>query len=373
MKHDEKLVLLTTQPTEKAQLIKNLLEQEGIIVSLQNIPLMQPFMTGIVKVKLAAKDKAAAVEVLNRYPEFKENIEPDNEAARTKAKILVPIDFSDYSKRATTFAFNMAKASGATVTLLHAYFTPFFPGTFPDSDTFGSEIQEEEASREIQDRIQKAADKFSGNIRTRILAGELPDIPFEFIITQGIPEEEIHRWSKQYKPVMIVMGTRGKNQKEVDLIGSVTAEVIDSSHVPVFAIPENTDVKSAADIKRIAFVTNFDQRDLFGFKELMDLPGFNDKKVSFLYLVEKKQEPDPKKMQGIKDYFEKNYAGLDISYGMVEEEQLLSKTDEFIRKHNIDTLVLTTHKRNIFARLFNPSIAHKVVFHTDTPLLVIRN
>ena len=36
------------------------------------------------------------------------------------------------------------------------------------------------------------------------------------------------------------MGTRGKSQKDIDLIGSVTAEVIERSRVPVLAIPENT-------------------------------------------------------------------------------------------------------------------------------------
>jgi len=33
---------------------------------------------------------------------------------------------------------------------------------------------------------------------------------------------------------------------------------------------------------------------------------------------------------------------------------------------------MTAQKRNLMARLFNPSIAHRMVFHSDTPLLVIR-
>ena len=44
--------------------------------------------------------------------------------------------------------------------------------------------------------------------------------------------------------------------------------------------------------------------------------------------------------------------------------------DKFIHENNIDIISLTTHKRNIFARLFNPSIARKMVFHTETPMLV---
>lgn len=34
-------------------------------------------------------------------------------------------------------------------------------------------------------------------------------------------------------------------------------------------------------------------------------------------------------------------------------------------------ITLTSYKRNIFSRLFNPGIARKMIFHSDTPLLVI--
>lgn len=55
---------------------------------------------------------------------------------------------------------------------------------------------------------------------------------------EGIPEEEVLRYTKEYRPRIIIMGTRGKSQKDIDLIGSVTAEVIERSRVPVLAIPE---------------------------------------------------------------------------------------------------------------------------------------
>ena len=80
------------------------------------------------------------------------------------------------------------------------------------------------------------------------------------MLREGIPEEEILRYSKEYRSRIVIMGTRGKNQKDIDLIGSVTAEVIERSRVPVLAIPENTPFKQLAEAKRIAFITNFDQR-----------------------------------------------------------------------------------------------------------------
>ena len=83
---------------------------------------------------------------------------------------------------------------------------------------------------------------------------------------EGIPEEEILRYAKEQRPKVIIMGTRGKSQKDIDLIGSVTAEIIDRSRTAVLAIPENTPFKEFNEVKRIAFLTNFDQRDLIAFE-----------------------------------------------------------------------------------------------------------
>ena len=46
--------------------------------------------------------------------------------------------------------------------------------------------------------------------------------------------------------------------------------------------------------------------------------------------------------------------------------------DKYVKEENIDVLCITNYKRNIFARLFNPSIARKMIFHANTPILVIK-
>ena len=50
---------------------------------------------------------------------------------------------------------------------------------------------------------------------------------------------------------------------------------------------------------------------------------------------------------------------------------LLLAIEKFVRDKQIDVIALSTYRRNILARMFNPSIARKMLFHTDTPLLVI--
>ena len=170
---------------------------------------------------------------------------------------------------------------------------------------------------------------------------------------------------------LIIMGTRGKNQKDIDLIGSVTAEVIERSRVPVLAIPENTPFKQFSEVKRIAFITNFDQRDLIAFDSLISSLKPFKFSVSLIHLSGVKDTWDEIKLGGIKEYFQKQYPLLDIRYDVVKNDDFLNTLDKYIKTNEIDVISLTSYKRNIFSRLFNPGIARKMIFHSDTPLLVI--
>lgn len=75
---------------------------------------------------------------------------------------------------------------------------------------------------------------------------------------------------------------------------------------------------------------------------------------------------------GIQEYFKKQYPQLTIDYDMLGGESLLNNLDDYVKEKGIDVLCLSNYKRNIFARLFNPSIARRMIFHSNTPILVIK-
>jgi len=169
-----------------------------------------------------------------------------------------------------------------------------------------------------------------------------------------------------------MMATRGKDAKEASLMGSVTAEVIDRSLVPVFAFPENTPFEKFEDIKNIAFITNFDQGDLMAFESMMSIMKYYKFKVYFIHLSTEYNAWNEIQIAGIKEYFSKNYPDIESSYCVIDTENITKDLDGFISDRQIDLLTIISQKRNIFARLFNPSIAHKMIFHSDTPLLVLK-
>jgi hypothetical protein len=51
---------------------------------------------------------------------------------------------------------------------------------------------------------------------------------------------------------------------------------------------------------------------------------------------------------------------------------LLSHLDDYLKQKRVDMLCLTNYKRNVFARLFNPGIAQRMIFHANTPIMVMK-
>lgn len=372
---EDKLVTLAILTYAKAQILKNVLDNEGIEAYIHNVNQIQPVVSSGVRLRIKESDLPRALKITESSTWLSENVVGEEETKVDKQSniILIPVDFSNYSLKASEFGFNLAKTENAEVVMLHVYFTPMYASSLPYGDVFNyqSQLSDEETARTIIQKVQSDLKNLSDKIKEKISLGEFPDVKYSCILREGIPEEEIIRYAKEHRPKVIIMGTRGKNQKDLDLIGSVTAEVIDRSRTAVLAIPENTPFKEFSEVKRIAFITNFDQRDLVAFEAFFNAWKSFHFSVSLIHLTDSKDTWDEIKLAGIKDYFEKQYPGLEIHYDLVMNDNLLKGLDQYINDNQIDIITLTSYKRNIFARLFNPSIARKMIFHSDTPLLVI--
>lgn len=375
---EDKLVTLAILTFSKAQILKNVLESEGIEAYIHNVNLIQPIVSSGVRLRIKESDLPKALKITESSAWLSEEVvgEKSHKTDEQKKRIiLIPVDFSEYSMKACQIGFNIAQNTHSEVVLLHVYFTPIYASSLPYGDVFSYQFSDDENVKNILQKVHSDLNKLSDKVKEKINSGEFPKIKYSCILREGIPEEEILRYAKEYDPVLIVMGTRGKNQKDIDLIGSVTAEVIDRSKVTVLAIPENSSLKEFIQAKRVVFITNFDQRDLISFDSFIH----SIKPFQFsIYLIHLSEDVNEKntwneiKLAGIKEYFNKQYPELEIEYDVVLNDDFLNSLDQYIKEHAIDIIALTSYKRNIFSRLFNPGIARKMIFHSDTPLLVIK-
>ncbi|WP_075557540.1 universal stress protein [Parabacteroides timonensis] len=369
---EDKLITLAIHTFEKAQILKTILETEGIEVYIHNVNQIQPVVSAGVRVRIKESDLPHALRIIEDSKWLSEDAEEESTTPQTK-KILIPVDFSNYSIKACELGINYAYHAGAEVMIMHAYFSPYFPSAIPMGDTLAYQVNEEESVQNVLKRVQIDMENICTMINRKIQSGELPRVKYNYVLREGLPEEEILAYCKEYHPTLIVMGTRGKSQKDMDLIGSVTGEVIEVNKVPVLAIPENVRFNDLEEAKNIAFATSFNQRDLVAFDEFMEIVKGYDVNIHLFNISTSKDEWNEIRLTGVNEYFKKQYPEANISHTVLADGDLLLAIEKFVRDKHIDVIALSTYRRNILARMFNPSIARKMLFHTDTPLLVMHS
>lgn len=367
---ENKLITLAIQTFEKAQILKTILESEGIDVYIHNVNQIQPVVSAGVRVRIKESDLPHALRIIEDVKWFEEPKQEQDEKDIEK-KVLIPVDFSDYSMTACEIGINHAKKIGAEVVLLHAYYSPFFPSAIPMADSLVYQAGENEIMLNVRKKAEEDMAKLVDELSHKIKEGQLPGIKFTWMLREGIPEEEIITYAKEIRPLLIVMGTRGKSQKEADLIGSVSGEVIEICKAPVLVVPEMVPFTSIDNAKNIAFATSFNQQDLVMFDRFMEIVKDYDAHIHLFNISTSKDEWNEIRLTGVREYFKKQYPEANITHTVLDDGDLLLAVERFVREKNIDIIALSTYKRNLLTRIFNPSIARKMLFHTDTPLLVM--
>lgn len=367
----DKLVTLAILSYAKAQILRSILQSEGIKVYIHNVNLIQPVVSTGVRVRIAQRDLEKALSIIDKAEWRVE--EKEEKCANDLPRILVPVDFSEYSFKACHMAFSAAAKAGAEVILLHVFFTPTYIPALPYPESGPLFLgRDGETIAEAFTREKKKLDTLSEKIKKAVKNGDFPDVAYKCVLREGVPEEEILKFAEKCSPSLIVMGTKGTSREDLNLIGSVAAEVIERSKYSVFAIPGKAPGKSLDNIRRIAFVTQFDQRDILAFDNLMRRIENQNIEISFVHLSSSRNAWNEVKLAGLRDYFQDHYPSLEINYDIIEDDEKLEALEKYVSRKEINVVCITNYRRNIFARLFNPGMARKMIFHTEIPLLIIK-
>lgn len=370
----DKLVTVAIHSYEKAVILKTILESEGIPAVIQGVNLIQPTVPGNVRVRINESNLKDALAIIEEV-DFTSQVESVDDFQKTKFKkeILIPVDFSDYTLKTCEFGFNLARDTNCEVKLLHAFFTPFYPMSIPFGDSFAVQTPDKDLYKDMRDKMEKEMKSLVARIDEKIAQKEMAHIDYSYTLVEGLPEEEIISYSKKERPYAIVMGTRGGNAKSLDLIGSVTAEVIDGSKTPIFGIPENARFKDISKMRKIVFLTNFREREFKAFDIVMKMIQNYPIKVYVTHLGKKEDVWNEIKLSGIEKYLKEQYPQLEVEYKLIDKEESVEVVlDNFVKEKEIDMIAMSSSRRGIFARIFNPGIARRMLFHSDTPLLVIK-
>jgi nucleotide-binding universal stress UspA family protein len=134
------------------------------------------------------------------------------------SKILVPIDGSKVSHKAAKYAVELAKQTGASLTLLSVIDNRFVVNTSVSASASPTHLKEA-----VEDYLKQAAQSSTDEIAKLC---ERNRIHCKAAIRTGHPVEEIMNEATKSKVHLIVMGSHGKSALKAAVLGSVTYGVL---------------------------------------------------------------------------------------------------------------------------------------------------
>jgi len=362
---DDKLITLASLPYSKAEILRSLLETEDIDCFLEDVDFLQDAMDTGVRVRILEKDARKAFPILER---MLGKVMVDSK--KRENYVLIPVDFSDYSVKAALVGFDIAEKLESKMVIYHSSPRPEFL-TIPYSDVivYDSALF---LNYEMTEKItNQKFEKFLNKLTAAIDAERWKKAQPEYIVKIGEADDDILSYIQIHPPKMVVMGIRGEDAKSTDLIGTTTAGVIFNTKVPVLAIPEKTPDNWLEHFKTVVYATNFESHDFIAMDRLIKLVKPFGCKIICMHVNQGNNgELDEAMLEGMREALCEKYPYAAFDCQLIHSKNLPEAIDQFIQDNQIDALALTTHRRNILTRLFNPSVAHKLILHTKTPVLV---
>lgn len=368
----EKIITIATLTHMRAQLLVAMLERNGISCFMTNINRMKEAPGGV-KVKIHEEDIVNAMKI---YDDFRDSFGKEKELAveymKNVRRILVPVDFELHSENAMKYAMHIAGQLKSDIKLIYAYLDPMgVPQTFLESYTYQLNI--DKVIREVEEEAFKSLDAMATRLKDLIKKNNIKGVNVSFDLFKGNAVDIILSEINEYKPGMVIMGTRANELEGFQSMSSITAHLIRKSNIPVLAVPKDFNTDNFTAPKRVLYATNFDNTDFTALRRLVSfVKPFNSKIYCLHAALEEGHLLDEIQLRQIRKYMFDSMDTYNIECGLLETMDVQTGIEDFIEEQEIDVMAVTTHKRNFITRMFKRSLTKKFLFHSHIPLLVFQ-
>ncbi len=368
----ERIRTLASLTYMRAQLLCAMLEEDGIECFITNINRIKEAPGGV-KVKINEADARKAMDIYKSFKSaYGKQKEPAISYMKTIRRILVPVDFTTHSENAIHYALLVASHLKADIKLFNAYLDPIgTPQTYFESYAYHPDF--DKIIKEIEEETERSLKALAARAQAKIAEKKIVGVNVSYDMAKGNAVNVVLSETEDFKPGIIIIGTRGSELDGIRSFGSFTAQIIDKSSVPVLAIPSGFDAQAVVTPKKILYASDFDHTDFNALSRLITIAHPFNSRVYCIHVSQNEvKKEDELLMLELRKYLFDVLGEENIECGLLESDDMQQGIEKFIKSRNIDVLALTTHKRNFIQRLFKPSITKKFLFQSNIPLLVFQ-
>jgi len=278
-------------------------------------------------------------------------------------KILVPIDFSQYSKNALFVAAELANKSGASLELLHVNLAAIYSVPFAEYSAGANFVVEDE-------KYDESAAAVLEKMKLEVLAKpSYSNLKIQTRVEEGYLHTTLRNVANEDDVDLIVMGTRGATGMGEFLVGSNTEKVIRTSPCPVLAVPEQIE---HFDPKMVLLPTTLKGDQLGVFHYIAQWEKIFNFHVKALYLNNPSGLPTDGSAEAQKNRLAEA-AGLKktdviITSGTFFEDNAILVAADMC---DADMIVMATHQRQGLSHFLFGSITEDTVNHSHIPVLAV--
>ena len=269
--------------------------------------------------------------------------------------IIVPTDFSDISINAMNYAAELARQTGCSILLFHAYQVPVSMTDVPIVLISVEELQKNAENKVAE--VKKSMEQTSGGqlkIYTETKLGDAID--------------EMEELCNRTRPFAVVMGTKGATGVERVLFGSTTLTAIKHLSWPVIVVPP---AKKYTRIKKIGFACDFNK--VVESTPTKLIKDFVKELNAELYVLNVDHnnahfKPDtPEQSLLLHTLLE----DLNPKYFFIEDENTEAGINKFAEENKLDLVITIPKKHKLLEGLFKKSHTRQLVFGSHVPIMCV--
>lgn len=257
--------------------------------------------------------------------------------------ILVPTDFSENANQAIEYAVEICRMTGSQLVLLH--------------------VGHENESA-VGERLM-AIERLS--VLSKAITDECPGLASSVEVAAGEVVSEIVLHAEKIGADLIVMGTQGASNLGKLLFGSNTASVIERATCAVLSVPANSPFKRPA---KMLFSTNFTREELKVAADFVNLAkAFEASVIIARVSVEPhREESETSMVETFANEVIKLTEYKQVTWKIISENTIGMGLDSLIAETGADMIALSTRRRGLLEKLYNPSLTKKLSLQANIPL-----
>ena len=276
-----------------------------------------------------------------------------------KNHIVVPTDFSEQSIIALDQTYNLARATGSDITLVHVL----------DATLMGS-VLNLFSSSETQEALLRTGVQTKLN-EYAVEAFAKSGISIKSRIEKGKIYEEIVKVAEELSAAFIIMGTSGESTIKKKFIGSNAVRVINEAHCPVITIKGQ---KHRSGCKTIVLPLDLSRETKEKVGKCIEIAKFFGSAVKVISVIDSTDEflinKMTRQMEQVKDFISSHQ--IEVTGEFIQGKHIAEEILTYSEKAQADLIIIMTQQELEWTEYFIGTASQEIINTSEIPVCSIR-